>query len=82
MAVLLHPEDLNFLPPLAITRHSHLGSDSMSLVACMGSMTNEVVDIASASIAVRAMTDTLVLNSGDSPVLGSTMWWNIFSRSK
>jgi hypothetical protein len=75
MAALFQPRDLSFLPPLAITRDSHPGTESMNLIAWLGFMTKAVVDMASASIAVGAITDTLVLSSGESPVLGSTMWF-------
>lgn len=73
MATLFQPEDLNVLPPLAITRHSHPGRELMNRFALVGSITNTLVERASASMAVCAVTDTLELNLGDSPVLGSTI---------
>ena len=71
MATLFQPEDLNVLPPLAIIRHSHPGWELMNRFAWVGSITNTLVERASASMAVRAVTDTLELNLGDSPVFGS-----------
>ena len=73
MAILRQPEDLIVCPPLAIIKHSQLFKESMNWIAWAGFMTNALVERASASMAVGAMTETLVLIMGDSPVLGSTI---------
>ena len=46
----------------------------MNLVPFTGSITNTLVERASASMVVGAIRETLELSAGDRPVLGSIMW--------
>ena len=68
--MLSHSADFIFCLFLVIIKLSHPGKEFINLLPWLGLMTKRVVESASASIAVGALTETLALIIGDNPVLG------------
>ena len=54
-------------------KHSHWGLELMNLIPFSGSMIKTLVESASASMVVLAVTETLVSERGEVPVLGLTI---------